>query len=299
MIRFDQYFTVLEENRIVKIDTDIELTEEYNLLKDNNFNISKNDLRIMVIGDSYIHGGGINFEDNFSQQLKKKLRAQELLSFKNIWVLDVSKPSSNTLDNNLTFFEYKDSFKPNILIFGYNFNDIEGNLNKDVQNLSEIKFNGEENDQSFISKLYSIVKKSRLIGFTMNKTHRWFNSYDIVFPGSKFDENLKTYTENRIPWKKSKKLLDEIIETSESDNIKLLVYKFQDMSINPSIMSDANNIINNYFKEYTNKITFIDGNDIFKSEDFKKYQLSRYDGHPNEKAHLKMANEISDVITNE
>jgi len=130
MIRFDESFMIMEENRIVKISTDIELTPEYQLLRNDSLTIDQNDLRIMVIGDSYIHGGGIEFKDNFSQQLKKLLKSTNLNN--NIWVLDVSKSSSNNLDNHTTYFQFKNKFKPNIVILGYNINDVDGNLDKKV-----------------------------------------------------------------------------------------------------------------------------------------------------------------------
>ena len=141
MIRFDESLTPFVENRVVKIATDIELTPEYNMVKNDKFIFNENDLRIMVIGDSYIHGGGIDFEDNFSQQLKKMFETLESKRNKT-WILDVSKSSSNNLDNNQTYFYFKDKFRPNILILGYNLNDIEGELNKhdnEVSNINKFK----------------------------------------------------------------------------------------------------------------------------------------------------------------
>ena len=70
------------------------------------------------------------------------------------------------------------------------------------------------------------------------------------------------------------------------------------MSVNPKIMVEANTVINEYF-ETKPGVTFINGNDIFDSKDFKQYQLSKYDGHPNEKAHLKMASEVYRTINEE
>ena len=90
----------------------------------------------MVLGDSYIHGGGIEFENNFSQQLKKMF-SNETLGFDKVWVLDVSKSSANNLDNNMIYFQFVEKFKPDIVILGYNYNDIEGDLDKRDQHLSD------------------------------------------------------------------------------------------------------------------------------------------------------------------
>ena len=276
----------------------IENTEEYELLEANQLPINEDDVRIMVIGDSYIHGGGINFSDNLSQQLKKMFKEHPKTDrFNDVGVLDVSKPSANNLDNNLTYFKYVDNFKPTIVILGYNINDIEGNLDKNEDTLKKGVTFG-KSAPSAISRLYSIVKQSKLVGLTMNKTHRWFNSLGIIIPGSKFDENMKIYYQDKAPWIKSKSLLAEIVTSAEKDSVSLIVYKFQDMSVNPKIMVEANTVINEYF-EAKPGVTFINGNDIFDSKDFKQYQLSKYDGHPNEKAHLKMASEVYRTINEE
>ena len=70
MTYVDFKFNILAENRVVKIATDIDVTPEFEMIKNNKIDFNANNLRIMVIGDSYIHGGGIAFKDNVSHQLK-------------------------------------------------------------------------------------------------------------------------------------------------------------------------------------------------------------------------------------
>ncbi len=171
MIRFDEHFLILETNRVVTIPTDIEITPEYQMLKNNNFEINENDLRVMVIGDSYIHGGGIEFKNNFSQQLKKLYENKGKGSFDNIWILDVSKSNSNNFDNNQTYFNFVDKFKPNVVILGYNLNDIRGNLDKQkkltgLTDFKRVKSSGGE-AQSFIKKVYNVLYTSHLIRFVL------------------------------------------------------------------------------------------------------------------------------------
>ena len=299
MIRFDKSYAPMEENRIVKISTDIELTQEYNMIKNNSFIFNDNDQRIMVIGDSYIHGGGINFEDNFSQQLKKIVNERES-DISKTWVLDVSKSSSNNLDNHQTYFSFVDKFKPNIVILGYNLNDIEGDLdnkNKEfvnTNNFKEIKGSGNKT-KSPISKIYKAIKASNSIHFILSKFHRKLNDFGIIIPNSKFDISMRSYYENRSVWKKSKTLLQEIIQDSDENNIHLLVYKFTEMSENPELFAKANEAIDIYFRGFPSLI-YIDGNDFFKAENAKEYRLSKYDGHPNEKAHKKMAEDVFNIL---
>ena len=52
-----------------------------------------------------------------------------------------------------------------------------------------------------------------------------------------------------------------------------------------------------FFTKYPSLI-YIDGSDSFKGEKTETYRLSKYDGHPNEKAHEKMATEVFEIIKN-
>ena len=302
MIRFDESFTLLEENRIVKISTDIELTPEYQLLKNDKFNVSEQDFRIMVIGDSYIHGGGIEFKNNFSQQLKKLVLSSDNLNYNNIWVLDVSKSSSNNLDNNKTFFQFAQTFKPNIVILGYNINDIEGNLDKKVDSLSKIvdfkKKRTSSNQSITITKrIYNFVHNSHFLQYTLHNIHKKLNTYGIIIPYSRFDNLMKSYKRNEENWRKSKILLNEIIDNTNQSGIQLIVYKLPQTNLldYPQLFSGANESIELYFKN-NKKIIYLDGSEALVGEKSKEYILSKYDGHPNEKAHKKMAEHVFDTI---
>lgn len=301
MIRFDESFAVLEKSRVVKITTDIEITHEYQLLKNDNFTFSEIDLRIMVIGDSYIHGGGIDFENNFSQQLKKMLNTKKL-NYDEIWVLDVSKPSSNNLDNNNTYFQFANKFKPNIVILGYNINDINGNLDKSIQTSSDsIDFKNtkasSKQSQRLIKKIYNFIYNSSLVHYILYNSHRKLNTYGIIVPNSNFDVVLKSYYQNRENWQKSKVLLKEIINDTNKNNIQLIVYKFPEIHLldYPQLFSKANESIKSFFESYPSVI-YMNGSDVFREEKSEEYILSKYNGHPNEKAHYKMAKDVFNII---
>ena len=303
MIRFDESFVLFEENRIVKISTDIELTPEYQLLKKDSLAINEKDLRIMVLGDSYIHGGGIEFQDNFSQQLKKLLESKNL-TFNHIWVLDVTKSSSNNLDNNSAYFQFVNIFKPNIVILGYNINDIEGNLNKKTDSLSKVKDfkkNKTSSNQSLsvIKKIYNFIYNSRLVYYVLHSTHEKLNTYGIIVPNSNFDVIIKGYSQNKENWMQSKVLLKEVIDDTKINDIQLIVYKLPETNLMeyPRLFLKADVIIEQYFKKSTD-IIYLNGTDALQGERAKEYTLSKYDGHPNEKAHKKMAEHVFDTIIN-
>lgn len=300
LIRFDEAFEFMTANSVVKIKTDLKITPEYEMVKNNTLNTGGNNFRVMVLGDSYIHGGGIEFKDNFSQQLKSLLKKANS-KYDDVYVLDVSKPSSNTFDNNQTYFQFADKFKPDIVILGYNYNDVEGNLDKQktqsgIDSFTNIKASSDEK-QSFIKKVYDILYQSKFIFYVMHNLHDEMKTHGLIMPNSSFDLIQKTHYENRENWVKSKALLQEIIDDCKKENSQLVIIKFPEINLleYPGLFTRADNSIHDFFALDPSTM-YINGADIFKGETSKENMLSKYDGHPNEKAHKKMAQYIFSLI---
>jgi hypothetical protein len=301
MTRFDKSFLIMEERRVVKIPKSIEKTPEYELIRKKSFTPDTADFRIMVIGDSYIYGGGIEFKDNFSQNLKRLINTNKG-NFVNGWVLDISKSSSNNLDNNQAYFEYVDIYRPNVVIIGYNLNDVGGNLQKDIKNSAvsrpqeEDQMHGTET-QSLIQKIYGILYTSEFIQFVLHNAHKQLKAHGIVIPGSEFDMQLKSYYQNRNNWRQSQILLKEVIEHASENKIELIIYKFPEMDLieHPNLFTKSDLIINSFFNSCPS-VHYIDGSEQFRNAKSKDYRLSKYDGHPNAYAHKKIAEKVFDLI---
>lgn len=300
LIRFDETFEFLSESRVVKIEASLKITPEYEMVKNNKIDFQGNNFRLMVLGDSYINGGGIEFEDNFSQQLKILLNKANS-KFDNIYVLDVSKPSSNNFDNTQTYFQFVDQFKPNVVVLGYNYNDVMGELEKErthtaIDSFSNIKASSAEKE-SFIKKVYDVLYQSRFVFYIMHNLHDELKTHGFIMPNSSFDLNLKSYYNNRENWIRSQALLQEMIDDAKKKNIQLLVLKFPEINLleYPGIFTKTDTSIHNFFARNPS-VDYIDGTNIFKGEKSKDNILSKYDGHPNEKAHKKMAEAIFNEI---
>jgi len=301
MIRFDRKFTIFKENRVARIRTDIEITPEYNMMKNNSISMAPSTLRIMVLGDSYIHGWGVEFKDNFSQQLKALLN-NYFNNVADVFVLDVSKVSANNFDTNQTYFQFRDKVKPHIVILGYNINDIEGDLDKEKQSVipigdfKKIKSSGEE-EKTVIRKVYKIIYKSRLSQFILHNLHNQMKAHGIIFPNSRFDIMLKSYYQNKANWKKSKLLLQEIIEDANKNDSQLIICYFPEFNLleHSELFIKANDSIETFFKQFES-VLFFKGSDALKGEKSKEYVLSKYDGHPNNKGHRKMAIRVFEII---
>ena len=91
IIRIDLEYDILN-NSPYKIEVKIEESELRNKIEKGNFIPNPNQTRILIIGDSYINGGGIPIEKRFSKRLSNLLKEETL-------ILDISRPSNSTLDN--------------------------------------------------------------------------------------------------------------------------------------------------------------------------------------------------------
>lgn len=92
-------------------------------------------------------------------------------------------------------------------------------------------------------------------------------------------------------------MLEEIIDHAVKNNIQLIVYKIPEINLieYPGLFTKTNESIKTFFNT-SDSILYIDGNESFKDGKSKDFRLSKYDGHPNERAHQKMAKEVFEII---
>jgi hypothetical protein len=295
LVRVDQKVGFLEGNRVVKVATALTITPEYEMLKSDSLDLSDSTFRVMVLGDSYIHGSGIEFKDNFSQQLKLLLQNHNS-NFSKIYVLDLSKPSSNTFDNNQAYAQFVDKFKPNVVVLGYNNNDTEGYLNKEkkeinIDSFANVKLVDE--NESATKKFFNVIYTSESVHYLMTNFNTLLKSYGIVLANSEFSQKLKAYTEDQQSWKQSKVILNEFIGDVKKRDIQFVVLKFPEINLidYPNLFTESDKVVKNFFTQYQSLI-YVDGGEILKDKSSKDYMLSKYDGHMNEKAHHKLAESV-------
>lgn len=298
LIRINEQYSPFS-GKVVKINLNIHITPEYNLLKSNSIDLKANNLRILVLGDSYVRGGGIPFEDNFSSQLKLILNKNNN-KFDNIYVLDVSRGLANNFDDEQTYFRFAEKFKPQIVILGFSYDGISGDLDKKAQSQTIDRFTGvalAANGTPLISKIYSIIYSSHLIHFTLNRLHNNLKAQGIIIPNSEFDLKLRSYYQNDEAWIKSKKIFQNIIAHTKKNNTQLIVLKFPEINLleYDNLFVKTDSAISSFFHGYPS-VKFIDGSAILKKGPAKEYVLNPFDGHLNEKGHKKLAIETAKII---
>jgi len=313
IIRLDAAFMFFQSSRIVRFENGIRNSAELTLIENGVFTVLEKDLRVMVLGDSMIQGLGIESEKIFSQQLKLMLSSGMANRYSNVYVLDVSCGGNNTLRNKLTYFAYVDQFKPHIVILCYNYDDIYGDQNVRQNNEKTVseKFEtpGTGKRQSLmqtvsgkknliINRVLTLLYNSQIIEFILRNVNMELKIRGIILPGSEFyHEVYIAYSPEFYGWEKSKNNLKVIIQNCKKRGIELIVYTMPELNMlsNYQVFNKIEKEVSSFFQSsaviYVNGVTPFIG---FNSED---YAISRYDAHPNYKAHNIMAKHLYEIIS--
>lgn len=306
LVRIDKKYDILK-NAPERIHIKMEESELRRYIDQGTFERQPNQIRIIVIGDSFINGGGINSDNKFSKRMVQILQ-DSFSSEKEIVVLDVSRPNNNTWDNYRTFLHYQIIFEPHFVFWAYNFNDVLGEIKLDKRsNNTVIRPINDENTRpiqtskkksvtrDFINKLYLISELVKQISKTAQNE---LKIKGIVLPMGEFYYLTKrAYLDNNMNWTTSKSILSDVSNICKEKKIEFILYKMPEFNLltRLELFSQVDKGINSYIETNQN-ITYIDGVDDFRNKNNTKFMISKYDGHPNELAHEIIAERISALI---
>ena len=297
------------ERNQVRLKQDIKETAEYKLLNENRLQILDSDFRAMTIGDSFIHGGGIDFRNNTSNQLKKLIEVKQK-SCGESYMLDLSRPGNNTLDNYNTFMQFYATYQPNVVLIGYTLRDVLGPMNKNdlisksiAENDDDIEIVAKQTVDKGIYKIINPLRRnSYLFRYINNSIQRELKIRGIVIPnlGSFHYATSGAYSDNNQNWINSKNLFEEMANKCAANNSLLIVYYLPEFNVleHSNLFKKVNPKIDSFF-ETLEDIVYINGlSSDFKNSKSEDYYISKYDAHPNEKAHLKIANTVFNAVNN-
>jgi hypothetical protein len=296
IIRIDLEYDILN-NSPYKVEVKIEESELRNKIEKGNFIPNPNQIRILVIGDSYINGGGIPIEKRFSKRLSNLLKEETL-------ILDISRPSNSTLDNYNSFLFYQEKFKPQFVFWAYNFNDIlysipPINSSKKTEIVPPKRVSKKKIGlKKYVSQLYSF---SELTRYVSSKIQKQLKFQGIVVPiGEFYQLTQKTYLETNKNWIDTKKKLNVVSQICKTNQSKFILYKMPEFNLlnHSNLFYSLDEKFVNYINSNKN-ITYYNGINDFENENSDKFMLSKYDGHPNELAHFRIAKKIAEYIMGE
>jgi len=249
--------------------------------------------RILALGDSYHFGAGIkNIDDLYFNIIARKLKSKLPKDFNDVEVINISRGGWN-IEKYLIHLK-KDglAYKPNAVILGIVFNDIETDLM-----FAEL----------YMTKLFFI--SDRIEWLLRN------NSYFYYFLESRIDRLLENfgikknyiqtlinaYSNNSAEFKNFMNNYLKILELCETEKIIVftvilpcLAKNKNDMQLINKCMLNFKNAIEqsekyqNYKNNYKTDLIF-DANSIFIDLPYSDFAVSEYDNHPNEKANKLIA----------
>ncbi|MGZ2368717.1 hypothetical protein ACXR6G_02920 [Ancylomarina sp. YFZ004] len=187
----------------------------------------------------------------------------------------------------------------------YNINDLLGPMEldkKEYQETEEIKLPPQRVSKkrpglkSIVKQVYSFSKLTRYLSTNVQKEQK---IWGIVPPAGDFYYlTKKTYLESNENWQSTQKALKEVSQICKSNQAELILYKMPEFNLlqKPNLFSLIDEAMLNYCNSVED-IKYINGADDFRGEDGNKFKISKYDGHPNEQAHLKIAEIIKQQLS--
>jgi hypothetical protein len=235
---------------------------------------TKGKIKVMVVGDSFVAGTGIeNYEDRFSNQLAKLL-GQDYVVF------NVSSPGWSTQSETKALVEYP--YEPDILILSYFINDIEQTAYD--QGLERPRF---------------VKKPSGILDFIVSNSYafnflywRWHRLTHPLQKPNYIDWLNSLYQAPELWWRHRQELLT-IIEGTASEQIPLLVVVFPNLAAIEESQLISQPVID-LFHEHN--IPVLDVGMLLVGRDSAEITVNAVDAHPNEAVHLEVAEHLYQMI---
>jgi hypothetical protein len=308
VVRVDKKFLFFQGSRMVEVSVETRRSAELAAVESGQLVASARDLRVMILGDSKIYGPGVDFHEVFSQRLKALLAADKSLPYDNVFVLDVSRGGYNTLMNRLTYFEYVDKFRPQLVVLGNNYEDVYGNqdvpeaisksqlsVHEQTAKVFEERKKGE--NTPLFQRIRETVYHSSLLEFIMAGLNLELKLRGVVVPGSVFHHLIyESHREDYPGWIKTKAHLRDMIADCRQRGIALIVYSAPELNMveNYAPYDTLDHKLAAFFE--SNAIPYVHGVSPFRGRETSELALSRYDGHANAQGHQLMAQQVYPVI---
>jgi lysophospholipase L1-like esterase len=231
-------------------------------LRDSPMNLEKpsNTTRVLVIGDSYTFGTGVNRTDIFTEVTEKKLG--EKFPRRNIQVINGGIVNAGMKDYYLFLKHRGLNYNPDIVVIG---------------------FIG--NDQVSASKRDQLLNKTRR-SLDLNRSEE-INSSQVALIKESYQESLASYNEKTPIHNSSFRFIDNIQNLADSKSITAVYYGLDDIS------PEQRSYLENRSERYGKDILYAPSQ--FRESD-EELRISKWDRHPNPKGHRIIAERLSERL---
>jgi len=263
------------------------ITNSQGLRNEEEIDFSKDNFRILTIGDSFTYGPYVNNQDTWQAVLEKKLK--DKFPDKKIQVLNAGVAGYTITDEFEYLKEKGVKTKPNLVILGIYANDIN-DLKPEKREIYARK-KQKKKTKSFLFNFISLAKNTAIFNFLEKERVLLLTAKSVQ------SKNVHAEQTEQNSLKKYISYLDEFINYTKKNNLRFLVILF------PEISQLKNN--KNYFQDEITKdlkekkVKYINFFDIYKDNDFYFFYLSPYNFHLSAVGNYFSADYISKHITSE
>ena len=298
-----------------------------------NYKISKDQYRVLVIGDSYIKGIGINTNQQFSNIFLDSLKKIMPSPYKPD-VLNLSQSGNTFIENYALFNNYSQKFKPNTILWFHNLSDLNLFFNeasidyqtktvvfndKDLANRDYNKFILENHriknvnnitpnekitnyHRGLIGSLKSMLKNSELIKFSKYNFYNELLNLGIRIPSTEFNyltkyAYLKGSLELELFNELFNGLFNGLIQNSKDNKTNFIFYLLPEFNLihKSEFFHNFEESLKLNFKDQK-QITYVNGRTNFLNYSPSQLTLVSTDSHPNELAHQLISNHIIELL---
>ena len=301
IVRVDDALRPFSEDAQKKVRVSFNESYEWQLVRQNNVPLDDSTFRVLLLGDSYMHGVGFIRDSSVAEVLKTKLKSSHL-PYKRFLVLDATKPANNTLDNYQEYLFLDTVFKPDLVLLGYNLGNVYGNLDEgNTQKVSLATVTAQHPDvQTFRKKLIAFVINSHLLYFVLHQINIELKLSGHPLPGSDLDNELKTYTENRTNWIKSQKILTKLMDSTQSrkENLLVMMLPIYNLMSNPQLFKRTDSTIYQFFTDSSrSNVSVWNTRSFYEGIPTSSLILNKYEEHPNTRVHRMLADSVFNFIS--
>jgi len=247
-------------------------------VRDKDYLITKpgNTKRIIVLGDSYTFGSGVeNKSDTYPKVLERKLNSEEL-----VYNYEVLNFGISGLDSRREIEILKEralKYDPDLIIVGFVINDLN-NVDSEIKTYNRLRLPFVGFALSGSSYLYHFLEE------TINKAAHNFGRRT-------YEESLVEYYDSETNKAEFKIPFSELHEITEEEGIKAMIVVFPVFfKMNEYPFVNANNLMRSISLE--KDFYFLDMLEFYKVHAQEELEVSSYNSHPNEFAHNLAAEEI-------
>ena len=244
---------------------------------------------IVILGDSYTFGYGVNDGEEYASVMSKRLE-------KEFNIINLGVGGWGLTQQIRRYYEFGQLYSPKIVVLMYSSNDPKDNLKNKVTIIDNgrFRFQNSNNTINWIKKYLShfIIQKSQLYNFIKGRLYKFFEKRIVneEIKKSKINSKIKDET----PYKE--KFYNDLLEVFAND--------LKEKEIDFIMISVPDQI--NRFENIKNKVTELDSQGIINYIEitpwFKNFSnnLNLYspEGHPGKDWHYIISKNLSEIILN-